>query len=76
MTSKIVLALHIPPPIHGASMVGKKVCEIVTQSAHIDGLFAGLSASEKVSDFGSFQSHLLSLKQIIQRRVHQYARIV
>lgn len=66
MTSKIVLALHIPPPIHGASMVGKKVCEIVTQTAHIDGLVAGLSASEKVSDFGSFSL----------RRAWNYLRVI
>ena len=49
---KILFLLHIPPPVHGSSMVGKFIREskLINNNFHCD--YLNLLASNKVSDTG------------------------
>ena len=51
--NKILFILHLPPPIHGAAMVG----QYIHQSKFINGAFEcdyiNLSTSKQISDIGS-----------------------
>ncbi len=49
---KILFILHLPPPVHGAAMVGKWIKESQIINNAIDGRYLNLSTSESLQDIG------------------------
>ena len=50
--SKILFILHIPPPIHGSSIVGKQISESKVINSTFDCRYINLSTSDKLDDIG------------------------
>lgn len=49
---KILFVLHLPPPIHGASMVGQYIHESTLVNAAFDCHYVNLTTSESLEDIG------------------------
>lgn len=60
MTNKILFILHLPPPVHGAAMVGKYIQDSRLVNDTFDCHFINLSASNRVDEVGK-----LSVRKII-----------
>jgi len=58
--SKILFVLHLPPPVHGASMMGKYIHDSRLVNESFDCRFINLSASANVDEVGK-----LSLRKVI-----------
>lgn len=52
MTSKILFILHLPPPIHGAAMMGKYIQESKVINTSFDCRFINLATASNLSDIG------------------------
>tara|TARA_R110002051_G_scaffold325568_1_gene428956 strand:- start:5395 stop:6510 length:1116 start_codon:yes stop_codon:yes gene_type:complete len=63
---KILFILHIPPPVHGSSIVGKQIMDSKLINSYFDTEYINLGTSKKVSDIGG-----LGFKKIIS-----YAKIL
>jgi glycosyltransferase involved in cell wall biosynthesis len=50
--SKILFILHLPPPVHGSSMVGQYIYESDTINNAFDCRFINLSTSRKIDEIG------------------------
>jgi glycosyltransferase involved in cell wall biosynthesis len=63
MAKKGIFILHIPPPIHGAAMVGGQIVEWLTDSSDIESHIISMSLVSKISDLGgvSFQKVVVSV---------------
>lgn len=48
----MLFILHLPPPIHGSSVVGKQVVDWAENQPELDARFINLSTSIKVKDIG------------------------
>lgn len=59
MRPKVLFLLHIPPPVHGSSMVGKYICESIGVNEKFDCNYINLLASKKVSQSGSINLYKL-----------------
>lgn len=70
MKSNILFLLHLPPPVHGSSMVGKfiKESKIINQQFNCD--YLNLLTSRNISDSG-----ILSFKKIIDF-IHSWFRLL
>lgn len=54
MESKILFILHLPPPIHGAAMMGKYIQESKLIDSSFDCHYINLATAENLSDIGRF----------------------
>ena len=52
MRDKVLFILHIPPPIHGAAMVGKYIQESRIINSSFDVCYINLSTSESLNEIG------------------------
>lgn len=52
MAKKILLILHLPPPVHGSSMMGKYIKDSVVINNTFDTKFINLSTSKTVDEIG------------------------
>jgi glycosyltransferase involved in cell wall biosynthesis len=69
MKSKILFILHLPPPIHGAAMMGKYIQESKLIDSSFDCYCINLATASNLSDIGRISSkkilkYLLLIKQI------------
>ena len=53
---KILFLIHIPPPIHGSSVVGQQIKESKVLNEKIEGYYINLLASKKVRASGKFSA--------------------
>ena len=53
---KILFLIHIPPPIHGSSVVGQQIRESKVLNEKIEGYYINLLASKKVRASGKFSA--------------------
>lgn len=53
--ARIVFIMHMPPPIHGASMVGQAIHDSKCINGFFDALFFNLSSSESIDDIGKIR---------------------
>ena len=51
---KILFVLHLPPPVHGASVVGEQIKDSQLIADSFDTRFLNLSTSHKLEEIGSF----------------------
>jgi len=51
---KILFILHLPPPVHGASVVGEQIKESQLIADSFDTRFLNLSTSRKLEEIGAF----------------------
>lgn len=58
--NKIIFLLHLPPPVHGSSIVGKAIREAKTINDNFDCLYINLLASQNVSESGKISLRKLS----------------
>lgn len=49
---KVLFIMHIPPPVHGASMMGKYIYDSTVINSEFDCIYINLSASQKVTEIG------------------------
>lgn len=54
MKKKILFLLHLPPPVHGSSMVGKFIKESIEKNTCWNSYFINLLASTQVKNTGKF----------------------
>ena len=61
---KILLILHLPPPVHGAAMVGQYIKNSIEVNSHFDCTYINLSTSKTVDDIGksSFSKYYTFLR--------------
>ena len=52
MKPKILFILHLPPPIHGSSMVGKHINDSKILNSNFDTIYINLSTSKTVDEIG------------------------
>ena len=52
MSSKILFILHLPPPIHGAAMMGKYIQESELIDSSFDSYCINLATAGSLSDIG------------------------
>ena len=51
---RILFALHLPPPVHGASMVGKYIQDSCLINDRFDCQYINLATAESLNDIGKF----------------------
>jgi Glycosyltransferase len=61
---KILLVLHLPPPVHGAAMVGQYIKDSIEVNSKFDCTYVNLSTSKTVDDIGksSFSKYFTFLR--------------
>lgn len=73
---KILFILHLPPPVHGAAMVGKWIHESKKINEQYDCKYINLTAASSLADIGKFGFqklfHFLELLMHIRREVKQF----
>lgn len=52
MKTKVLFLLHLPPPVHGSSMVGQFIKESNLINTHLEGTYINLLASKNVGNTG------------------------
>ena len=63
MKPKILFILHLPPPIHGAAMMGKYIQESELVNSSFDCFCINLATAGSLSDIGH-----ISLKKLLDRK--------
>lgn len=71
MKAKIVFILHLPPPIHGAAMMGRYIQESKLINSFFNCYYVNLATADNLSDIGQVNlkkllKYLLLLKHIFQ----------
>lgn len=63
---KVLFVLHLPPPLHGASVVGQYIRDSRLINQHFDTAFINLSASAHLKEIGRFnlKKFLFSLRAL------------
>lgn len=73
MKSKILFILHLPPPVHGAAMVGKYIHDSESVNSKFDCHYINLTTASSLEDIGQVGWHkikaFLHLLQEIRRSV-------
>lgn len=65
---KILFAMHMPPPVHGASMVGKYISESEVVSNHFDAEYFNITTAANLEDIGKLSfKKLTSVFSLINR---------
>ena len=72
---RVLFILHLPPPVHGAAMMGRVIRESRLVADSFDGRFVNLSASESLSEVGRFSFRKLSLVFRLLRTVGNQLRM-
>lgn len=57
---KILFVLHLPPPVHGASVVGEQIKDSQLIADSFDTRFLNLSTSHRLEEIGSFSFRKMS----------------
>ena len=74
---RILFILHLPPPIHGASMIGEQIRRSTALAAFCDARFINLSASSTLSEIGqgSWKKFLFVLRLLrdVQRELRRFS---
>lgn len=65
---KILFILHLPPPIHGAAMMGKYIYDSKLINKHFDCQYINLALAEELNDIG--KGGLKKLYKFIQQLNH------
>lgn len=52
MNKKVLFALHLPPPIHGSSVVGKFICDSLIINETFSTRFINLGTSKSINEIG------------------------
>ena len=60
MTPSILFILHLPPPVHGAAMMGKYIKDSALVNKTFDCRFINLTAAESLQDIGAFRWRKIS----------------
>lgn len=68
MKKKVLFILHLPPPVHGSSMVGKYIMDSSIINAGINSEFINLGTSKSLDEIGKnpFQKIGLYVKIVLQ----------
>jgi len=53
--NKILLILHLPPPVHGASLVGEMILKSKLLNNSFDCTYINLSSTKNISEIGKFR---------------------
>jgi glycosyltransferase involved in cell wall biosynthesis len=61
MKSKILFIMHMPPPVHGAAMVGKMIHDSKEINDAFDCKYINLSGSSSVAEVGKFNLHKVKI---------------
>ena len=73
---RILFVLHLPPPVHGAAVVGEMIRSSKTILEGIDGRFINLSASRTGDEIGrgGFRKllRILALRREVRRTVRSF----
>ena len=49
---RVLFVLHLPPPVHGASLMGARIRDSIVLNREIDARYVNLSASAKLTEIG------------------------
>ena len=71
---RILFVLHLPPPVHGAAMVGQTIRESGLVADAFETRFVNLSASESLSEVGRFSLRKIPFLLRLLRRVRREIR--
>lgn len=74
MLSKFVFILHLPPPIHGAAMMGKYIQESELINSSFDCYCINLATANSLSDIGRVSSKKLLRYLLLLRHVFHVVR--
>lgn len=74
MKKRILFILHLPPPVHGPAMVGRRIRESEVVNATFDTRYVNLSTSERITDIGRINFHKLKVFRRLMRRVREEVR--
>lgn len=55
VSNKVLFLLHVPPPVHGSSIVGLAIKNSEIINKGVDGVYINLLLSKKISDAGSLK---------------------
>lgn len=73
MKEKVLFILHLPPPIHGASMMGKYIKESNKINEKFDCTYINLSTAKDLADIGKFGIkkiiHFINLLILIYKQI-------
>ena len=76
MKPRILFILHLPPPIHGAAMIGQYIHDSELIHSEFDGRFINLTTASGMGDIGKFKfrkiSAFLRLLREIRRTVKEF----
>ena len=76
MKKKILLILHLPPPVHGAAMVGDFVHKSERVNSTFDCRYVNLSTSKKIDEVGKVSlgklQYFLNLKREIKSQMKDF----
>ncbi len=65
----ILFILHLPPPVHGASVIGKQILESKAIAGHFNADFINLSTSSSVAEIGKWKFSKAFSFLSLQRKV-------
>lgn len=71
MRKRILFVLHLPPPVHGASMVGRRIRESEAVNTAFEARYVNLSTSEKLTDIGRISFRKLRFFLRLMRSVRK-----
>ena len=77
MKPKVLFVMHMPPPVHGASMMGKYIHDSKLVNEEFECKYINMSTSNKLNDIGkiSIQKFLsfCSLLKVIEKRIKEFS---
>lgn len=71
---KVLFILHLPPPVHGASLVGAQIRDSRRISECFDTKFMNLSASQELEEIGHFSFRKVSFVLRLLKEVRKTVR--
>lgn len=73
---RVLFALHLPPPVHGASMVGKYIQDSVVMNKAFDCRFENIATAANLEDIGKLSlrkvTGVLSLIKKLRKAVNEH----
>ena len=72
---RVLFVLHLPPPVHGAAMVGQTIRESRLVADAFDCRFVNLSASESLSEVGRISLRKMAFLLRLLRKVRKEIRV-
>lgn len=74
MKKKILFILHLPPPIHGAAMMGKYLHDSLLINSEFDSRYINLTTAARLEDIGKVRLHKLSVYWQLLRTIGHEVR--